>query len=241
MSYSSITFEDGNQLKRWLQRKRLDSAIKLANEYLNSAQVVVDFGAGNGELLKILGSEFNGSSMICYEPTHTLLEEAKKNLHDMSNVSFFSSSDLIGTDAADVIFCLEVFEHLPETETLTALSRIEEILKNDGIAIIGVPVEVGFPALYKGIFRRSRRSNTFDTKAKNILACFLGRPPVERPISEIAPGIRFYFEHTGFDHRLFRTILNNFLDVTKITTSPYSIFGTAMPEVYFVARKSRKL
>jgi hypothetical protein len=86
-----------------------------------------------------------------------------------------------------------VFEHLPQEETLTAITDIRRLLKPEGVVVIGVPHEIFIPALIKGIFRMSRRYGDFDAKAENILAATLGRPPRSRPTSEISPGLSYHF------------------------------------------------
>jgi hypothetical protein len=53
MAYSDITFNDKNVIKRWLQQRRLVVATRLAARLLEP-QVILDFGAGNGELCNIL-------------------------------------------------------------------------------------------------------------------------------------------------------------------------------------------
>ena len=136
------------------------------------------------------------------------------------------------------MFCLEVFEHLPPSETTDTLQTIYKLLKPKGIIVIGVPVEIGMPALYKGIFRMIRRYGAFDANLKNIFLSFCGYPPRNRPISSIAQGVRFYYPHTGFDFRNLKKIIQNYFQLQKVSTSPFKMLGTClMPEVYFIANK----
>ena len=122
-----------------------------------------------------------------------------------------------------------------------ALQTISDLLKPDGAIIIGIPVEVGVPALYKGIFRMPRRYGAFDANLKNVALSFLCQPPRNRPISEIAPGLRYHYEHMGFDFRRFKEILSDYFKLKKVSASPFSALGTWLnPEVYFVAEKANK-
>jgi predicted SAM-dependent methyltransferase len=75
-----------------------------------------------------------------------------ENLADLPQVEFCSDVTSIVQCSVDILFCLEVFEHLPAMETENALQQIERVMNSDGKVIIGVPVEIGFPALYKGGF-----------------------------------------------------------------------------------------
>jgi len=46
-TYRELTFADRNPIKRWLQRSRLTSAIRMAQQ-APPPRTILDFGAGNG-------------------------------------------------------------------------------------------------------------------------------------------------------------------------------------------------
>ena len=239
LSYAEGVFNDKNPIKRWLQRRRLFSAVKLVDASMNNARVVVDFGAGNGELCKLLVGRFPNARIICYEPAPWLLAEAKENLKHISRVEFCSCVDEISQYSVDVVFCLEVFEHIPLQATEKAMHQMRDLLHEDSLAVIGVPVEIGVPALYKGLFRMSRRFGAYDASPKNVLLSTLGMPPKDRPLSEIAPGITVHHVHTGFDHRAFRKLIANEFTLKRSSASPFHFLGTALnPEAYFVVKKN---
>ena len=239
MSYDEITFRDPNPVKRWLQRQRLVTAVNLGRQSLRNPEIICDYGAGNGELCKLLATQYQSSKLVCYEPAPQLLVEAKKNLNDLSNVEFCQDIGTVESESLDAVFCLEVFEHLPPQETAEALQAIYDLVKPEGIIVIGVPVEIGIPALYKGIFRMCRRYGEFDATLKNVVISVVGHPPQKRPTSEIAPGLRFHHEHMGFDFRHLKSIIRSFFTSLKISYSPFAVLGRSfMPEVYFVAMKN---
>ena len=285
MNYAELTFQDKNFIKRWLQRQRLVSAIKLSRKFttlpntiwvprkiqiffwewqrdlkgsslLKAAKwqlievpicdfqhsgQILDFGAGNGELCKLLSETYQGSQIICYEPSHTLLSEAKENLKAFTQIEFCQDISNLTPQTFDAVFCLEVFEHLPPEETIKALETIYDLLKSGGLLIIGVPIEIGIPALYKGLFRMSRRYGEFDADIKNIVNSFLMNPPQKRPISEIEPGLRFHYPHMGFDFRHLEREISTYFSLCDIWTSPFVLpFGSwLMPEIYFAVKKLR--
>ncbi len=241
MSYSEITFRDKNPVKRWLQRQRLDSAITLCSRLKRPPETICDFGAGNGELCKSLAEHYPNTTIICYEPTPKLLLDARQNLNSVSNVEFIQDIRSVSLETLDLVFCLEVFEHLPPEETAHALQTISDLLTPDGTVVIGVPVEIGFPALYKGLFRMLRRYGAFDANWKNVAFAFLMQPPKDRPVSEIAPGLRFHHAHLGFDFRSFRETVRSHFKLKRVSASPFAALGSwFMPELYFVAEKADK-
>jgi len=237
MSYANITFNDKNYIKRWLQKKRLTSAMQLVKTLQANTEYLCDFGAGNGELSKLLNSNYKNSNIVCYEPAPILYFEAQENLKK-TDINIISDINQI-KNTFDVLFCLEVFEHLPEQETKTTIQQISTLLKPNGIAIIGVPIEIGIPALYKGCFRMFRRFGAFDANLKNIFSSFIGIPPKERPIGEIAPGLRYHFEHVGFDYRTLKKTIQLDFKIIKSTTSPFSFLGKfLMPELNIIIKKT---
>ena len=239
MSYSEITFADRNPIKRWLQRSRLETALDLGRNLKSGVLTVCDFGAGNGELCRLLIRDFSNAKILCFEPAPSLMAEAKELLGGHPGLSFLSETTGIDTGSVDILFCLEVFEHLPVDEMQAALLEIQRILKPEGMAVIGVPVEIGVPAAYKGFFRMARRYGNFDATPRNVLSAVMGSPPDDRPVAEISPGLRFHFEHMGFDFRVFAKKLSEFFLMQKRTYSPVPLFGFLMPEIYFVVKAKR--
>ena len=239
MAYSEITFQDKNPIKRWLQQQRLVSALEAVKQRGHTPSVICDFGAGNGELCKLLSKRYPNAHIICYEPTVYLLNEAKENLKNILNISYLQNVDDLKNNSVDLVFSLEIFEHLAGQETNIALQNIYALLKANGQLIIGVPVEIGIPALYKGAFRMVRRYGAFDANFKNVFMSLIGNPPANRPAKEITPGFNYHFEHVGFDHRRLIETLKHYFVNLSIVTSPFPSIGAwLMPEIYFTVEKS---
>lgn len=241
MSYADITFHDQNPVKRLLQQHRLTDAIRLAT-HLSEISVILDFGAGNGELCKRLAILFPRAQIICHEPYPDLMAEAQKNVERFKQIQFVTDIGVVSENSVDLLYCLEVFEHLPHREAEAAFSAIGSVLRDNGIAIIGVPVEIHLPALYKGIFRMTRRYGDFDATPVNILKATLGLPPADRPVREITSGYSYHFHHLGFDYRRFRDLIaRKRFTILKQSASPIPALGTWLnPEVYFIIQKSFK-
>jgi hypothetical protein len=99
-------------------------------------------------------------------------------------------------------------------------------------------VELGPPALAKGLFRASRRPRDFDARPGVILQALSGRAPGPRPLEPISPGRAYFPHHAGFDHRpLVREIAGRF-QLERRAGSPFrGLPGWLNSELYVRARR----
>src|SRR5829696_889917 len=239
--YSDITVHDRNPVKSYLQRRRLRDALSvLDNLDAGFAGKLLDFGAGSGELTRIVAGRFPRARVFCYEPAPDLLEEARHNLSGLENVVLVPSLEELEGMRFRYVFCLEVFEHLPRRETVRAIRAINRLLARGGTAVVGVPNELFLPALIKGLFRMTRRYGAFDARPGNVLRAAVGRPPGKRPVKEAAPGLPYHFPHLGFDHRKLRLTLSDTFDVVSQFGSP---IGSELlsSEIYLVLKKPERV
>ena len=240
MGYADLTIHDRNPVKRWLQRRRYRDALGVLRAHeVRDRLRILDFGAGNGELVRQMAGLASIQATV-YEPAPSLMAEAKENLSGLDSVVFATNLESLESEAFDYIFCLEVFEHLPPIPAAEAIAEIHRLMKPDGVAVIGVPHELFLPALLKGAFRMFRQYGEFDASLRNVLAAALGRPPARRPISEISPGIAYHFHHVGFDYRALERVLRERFRLAKRWFSPFPALGAALnSEVYFLVKRDR--
>lgn len=224
MSYAEKTFSDRNRIKRLLQRRRLCDALRLAKG-LQTPRRIVDLGAGNGELCKQLAQCYPDAEIVCYEPHPDIMAQARENLAGVANVSYCTNPGQLPQGPVDMVFCLEVFEHLLPAEQVRVLDIMQRLLGRAGRAVIGVPVETGLPALYKGLFRMARRFGEYDARPGHVLRSMIGRPPMDRPAVELMPGAYFYLHHLGFDHERFRRQLAEWFEIARASFSPLPALG----------------
>lgn len=239
MKYENITIKDPNLIKRYFHRRRFSDALRIFKNVLSTGLVhVLDYGGGDGELLRQMAA-YPSIRATIYEPTPTLMAEAKRKLSDREWVSFSEEVTTLKDETYDFVFCLEVFEHLPKKETDQALGEIRRLIKPKGLAIIGVPIEIYFPAIFKGIFRMSRRYGEFDATPRNIFSATIGEPPQSRPIKEISSGFNYHFHHLGFDFRIFQRQMTKSFIIKKRWFSPFPFMGSIFnSEVYFMGQKA---
>lgn len=235
--YSDITVNAANPVKRYVQRRRLRDALSVLDGLdRRFAGKVLDFGGGSGELTRLVAERFPRAEIFCYEPAPRIFEEARQNLAGLENVTLVSAlKELKGIDF-DYVFCLEVFEHLPPRQTTRTVGRIDRLLKGGGTLVVGVPNELFVPALLKGLFRMTQRYGSYDARPANVLRAAVGRPPKDRPLKRIGPGLPYHFPHTGFDHRELRSVLSENFGLVREFGSPVKS-ELLCSEVYLILRK----
>jgi SAM-dependent methyltransferase len=237
-SYAALTREDPNLLKRAVQGRRLADALRIARDLRPC--LVIDFGGGDGALCLSAARLWPEAQLVCFEPAPQLAIEARGLLAGTARAQVVTDEAALPAGAADLVFCTEVFEHLPPAETARALDEIARVLAPGGRAVIGVPVEIGPPALPKGGFRALRRPGAFDARAGAIAAALIARPPRPRPVHEISPGRAYYPHHLGFDHRpLARALVERF-KLERRAGSPFPGLPVWLnSEIYYRVRLRR--
>lgn len=235
--YSEITVGDRNPVKRYVQKRRLRDAVSVVeNLRPGFAGTFLDFGGGDGALSALVARRFPETAVFCYEPAPDIFQEACQNLSRLENVTLVQNRRELRGIKFDLVFCLEVFEHLPIRQTAKTIRIVERLLGDGGVFVVGVPNELFFPALAKGMFRMTRRYGAHDARLGNVLRATAGRPPAGRPARRISRGLPYHFHHLGFDHRKLRGLLHKTFDPIREFGSPVDseLFGT---EVYFVMQK----
>jgi SAM-dependent methyltransferase len=238
MAYADLTTRDPNRFKRWLQRHRFADAVALVPLGGAAPLRILDFGGGDGELVRQMALRRSVQACV-YEPTPRVMAEAKEKLSGLPGVEFAPSLHSIESESFDYVFCLEVFEHLPPAETDVAFAEMRRLVKRNGFVVIGVPHEIFLPALIKGLFRMTRRYGAFDASPRTVLAAVVGRPPSERPVMQISPGLAYYGAHLGFDYRDLERKLHAQFRLVRRWFSPVPMLGSALnSEVYYLLQRS---
>ncbi|MFD2235138.1 class I SAM-dependent methyltransferase [Phaeospirillum tilakii] len=111
------------------------SLLKLFPHYLRSDGNHLDFGGGDGDLAAALISA--GFKTALYEPSAQRSEAARQRLGGLPG--FLGIEDGTGGRRYDVVFCLEVIEHVMEDQLPGFLNRAATLVKPSGHLILTCP------------------------------------------------------------------------------------------------------
>lgn len=239
MGYAALTLQDPNALKRWLQRRRLQHALRAwPVASLGSGGPILDIGGGDGCFSRLLAARFPERRIVCYEPSPKLRAEAVENLGEIANVELVGDLNALSKERFDTVYCLEVFEHLARRHLRRLVRQIAALLGDDARLVVGVPNELYAVAAAKGLFRMVRRYGQFDARPSSVARAALGNPPRRRLRASIGPGLPYYPHHLGFDYRALARLLKEDFDIIDCFGSPLVGLPLACnAEVYFVCQK----
>lgn len=222
MNYSELTFKDRNPVKRYLQRQRLKEVAKKLTQTFDAQSHlrILDFGCGNAELYKYLKESFPSFTYVGFDPSEKYIAEAKTNVNLTPKDKLTFEKEEILAQHYDLIFCLEVFEHLPDEIMAVELSTVQQLLSPNGILVVAVPNELYLVALIRGLFRMTRRFGAYDATPKNVLLSTLGTPPTDRHKTLNKAG-NYIWAHMGFDYRVLAKTLQRYFHVSAPFGSPF--------------------
>jgi 2-polyprenyl-3-methyl-5-hydroxy-6-metoxy-1,4-benzoquinol methylase len=227
MKYRQLTQASPSRIKRFSHRRRLHIA-----EGFASNGPILDYGAGDAELLRLLASQPGCTAELWgFEPY--LIGEARDNLARLvgDRVRLVESFEGLPTQHFDRVYCLEVLEHLPEPLQIQAVRNIGQLMAPGGRCVISVPIEVGPASLAKNVVRLIVRQSHPGTTPMAIMRSVFGRPIV-RPDGD------YISSHIGFRHQQLEGLLASLnVTVERRTCSPFPWLGSwANSQVFYLCR-----
>ena len=109
--------------------------LNLISKYLNPGYKYLDFGAGSGHIVKLLlDRQLN---VAAFEPSTDRQSHLKEKIYGYKNFS-----GVIGVDSLEkfeVVFLIEVVEHLLDEDFSTVLNRVSDFVKPGGYLIVTTP------------------------------------------------------------------------------------------------------
>ena len=130
----------------------------------------------------------------------------------------------------DVIFCMEVCEHLSDSANSQLLQNIRTLLNTDGCAVFGVPIEIHFSGLLKNLYR-TLKGNRQGARLVYAIRSLFGLP-IPRVFDEHG----WTHSHLGFSHQDLKMRIQSYgFKVNEKRCLPWPILGASLNnEVYFI-------
>jgi SAM-dependent methyltransferase len=248
-TYEEQTHENPWWLIRYPHQKRFATAAALL--LADHPGVVVDYGAGNGQMLAQVLADPRGDSIdlaIAYDPNPQMRASAEEKLVPHSSRAAVIG-DLAELESAlqgrrvDAVACLEVLEHLSLTERQRFYGVCSDILADGGLCLIDVPVEIGPTLLVKVFGRRVLKGRPREYRLGELLRPTFGmrvRDP-ERFDPERPDG--WVQDHKGFDYRELCDELRGWLPIERTISTPVRALPPWLcnQEIFLVARQPSAL
>ena len=194
----------------------------MVKELLPENGAVLDYGCGHGRFLSTLDN-LTGARLLGYDPYMSARFDGFTVVSEFNDVPDFS---------LDLITCLEVCEHLDESETNEFINFIGKKLKSGGKCIISSPIMFGPVLLLKEFCRAILHRKIPDTSFKELLlSCFFNVIPKR------AENIKL--SHRGYDWRITCNTMKKIMNCEKITFSPIPFFGRYFNSQVFMVFSKR--
>ncbi len=230
-SYADRTYNNKNPIIRFAHRQRIKKSTQ--SIALKEHQKILDFGCGDGQFLATLKKHNpnNQIELIGFEPY--------QNTKQLNDIVFFNNYDNLKRkfeqNKFDIITCFEVLEHFNEKNQIKIINQILPLLKANGLFIISVPIEIGFPSLIKNLIRKVNYPGQEIYSFKNILKAFIHKPVQKYRKND------GYLPHMGFNHKELEKTLQKFFIIKTKKFSPFKIFGSTINSqvFYFLLKKSQ--
>ena len=183
---------------------------------LNCNDVLLDYGGGDGHLIRLASEAKPCSNYFLLEPSDNM-REARATLAGIQNVTFCSNSADLADSMFSKISCLEVFEHVEPASSLDSVIRdIYRCLRPNGTLVVSMPVEVGPVSLLKNIFRIIAKSTFPGTNLKSMCLSAIG----------CVSSIPRTNGHIGFDYRsTLKLLLNAGFEMEQMRFTPIGFGG----------------
>jgi 2-polyprenyl-3-methyl-5-hydroxy-6-metoxy-1,4-benzoquinol methylase len=181
------------------------SLIIAVEHHLSEAGKILDFGAGNGELVELLLER--GYQAAAYEPSHGRTDEWLSRLVKRKGFLGVVGSD--HNEQFDVVLMTEVIEHILDKELDRTLQRVRDLLKVGGILIVTTPnnedLELGmvYCPVSNLLFHRWQHVRVFTAESlSQLLGQYRIQPVVVHQVELRTDLYEPYDQHWGGEHFL---------------------------------------
>jgi SAM-dependent methyltransferase len=195
---------------------------------IHSGLKILDYGCGDGAFFELLSEKVPVSNLYGFDPAL---------LHEMTIegvTTYDDANELVKQhpEHFDMIFCMEVCEHLTDAALEIALRNIRLTGKPDATFIFGVPLETGLSGFAKNLYRtlrNNRQRATIGRAFKSLLSI---------PVLRAHHHSGWIGSHIGFDYVYFKEMLQyNGFYVSSFNCLPWPLMGRIFNnEIYYLCK-----
>lgn len=228
--YADYTRNTAEPLKAVAHGRRLRQAAELLS--FDPSMKVLDYGCGDGGFFYELANFISSDQMYGFDPNYL------DQMDFEGATTFTDAKELVELHPRefDVVFCMEVCEHLTTPALHVLWANILAVCKPDATVVFGVPIENGFSGFAKNIYRCTKGGRQNATVGKALKSLF--NIPIPRASSK--EGV--VWSHIGFDHRGFSEFFPLVgLKVVSTACLPFHFTGTILNnEIYYICKLGRE-
>ncbi len=230
MTYEKNTTNSPNPIARFAHRTRTRMGVDLISNKIGLR--LLDYGCGDGRFLsEVSQRRENTEDLFGFEPFMATLPTLPEGIEIMT--TWDTVLKKLQHRNANVVTCFEVMEHLMPSLQKQAFEKMLSIIHPDGTLVLSIPIECGFPAIIKNIFRflKFRRYSKLVYSWHNLIRSFFGKP-----IPECRSGSD-YLSHMGFYYWDLEDVMSEYFEVSKKMYSPFGFIGPAFnSQVFYIAK-----
>ena len=202
--YEKQTLSHPNPVARYAHQARYRKSLALLTRLVPEGGTILDFGAGEGELLHRLAGLRPDIRLLAYEPYMKIKYPDIANLRNLEEIE---------SDSIDLLCAFETLEHISDQQIDFFISEAMRICRTDAKIVVSVPIVHG-PIL----------------PLKELSRCILFRRLSEYSIAELVRGVcglrverasNLQLSHKGFDYRLLRDRLGACFKAIEEFYSPF--------------------
>ena len=201
-------------------------------ESFKKSKIILDLGCADGPFLPTLN--LYGKRVIGLDLLFEWLLRAK----DLINYKKYQLRRVILLNAEghylpfknnsiDLIYCLETFEHIPNSIDL--INEVYRILKKNGTLIYSLPIEIGFSLIIRQLTGKLAKFPRETYTLRELIRNGLLKKPSER--------INNPTTHKNFDWRIFHSLVIKRFKLVDIKFSPLPFLKGLNSTVIFKVKK----
>lgn len=206
--YEQQTVDNPNPIARFAHRTRMKKSKRLVEPFLTESATLLDYGCGQGRFLHdlsvMLPANRSQVSLLGYDPFLSSQFDGYRIVSDPNEIP---------TESVDVLTCLEVCEHLTDSELQEFVDFAARVTAQDGTILVSVPIEMGPVVLAKELSRAVLFRRRPDMTAAELMnSAFRGIPPRRAEDRKSS--------HRGFDWRALQETLEKTFTCEHLEFSP---------------------